>query len=193
MPSMILLNHMKKNYTTPIFIFSILTSILVICLFIFFLKVIKNKNEHASVVLTTLEEKMKEKENAIMFSKKVAEIKLLQDSINSHLVNPNKMDSFVGYLEEIGPSLGSEVVVNSIEIPPKTQNIISFQLSVVGTFQKVMETITFLENIPYQISITQVYLNKDIKQLTPDEIKQGKVINTLTWQANVSFNILSSN
>ena len=184
---------MKKNYTTPIFIFSILASILAICLFIFFLKVIKNKNEHASVVLTTLEEKIKEKENAIMFSKKVAEIKSLQDSINSHLVNPNKMDSFVGYLEEIGPSLGSEVVVNSIEIPPKTQNIISFQLSVVGTFQKVMETITFLENIPYQISITQVYLNKDIKQLTPDEIKQGKVINTLTWQANVSFNILSSN
>lgn len=185
---------MKKNYTTLIFIFSILISILAICLFIFFLKVIRNKNEHASVVLTTLEEKMKEKENAIMFSKKVAETKSLQDSINSHFVDPNKMDIFVSYLEEIGSSLGSLVVVNSIEIPPKTQNIISFQLSISGTFQKVMETVTFLENIPYQISITQVYLNKDIIQTTQGDVKTitpVKITSLPTWQADVSFNVIS--
>ena len=185
---------MKKNYTTIIFFISIFVSILAICLFIFFLKVIRNKNEHASVVLTTLEEKMKEKENAIMFSKKVAEIKSLQDSINSHFVDSNKMDTFVGYLEEIGTSLGSEVVVNSIEIPPKTQNIISFQLSISGTFQKVMETITFLENIPYQINITQISLNNDIIQANQVDVKTiapVKITSLPTWQANVSFNILS--
>ena len=194
MPSMILLNHMKKNYTTLIFIFSILATILVICLFIFLLKVIKNKNQHASVVLTTLEEKMKEKENAIIFAEKITEIKSLQDSINNHFVDSDKIDSFVGYLEEIGLNLGSEVLVNSIEIPPKTKNIILFNLSIMGTFQEVMKTITFLENIPYQINITQVYLNKDIIQSTKvdvKDVKQEKILETPTWQADISFNILS--
>lgn len=174
---------MKKNYTTLIFTFSIFISILSICLFIFFLKVIKNKNQHTSVVITTLEEKMKEKENAVMFTEKIAEIKSLQDSINSRFVDPNKIDIFVSYLEKIGLNLNSEVVVNNIEIQPKTKNIIIFKLSIKGTFQEVIKTITFLENIPYQINITQVYLNKDIIQ--------GQ--EALTWHANVSFNILSLN
>lgn len=185
---------MKKNSTIPILIFSILATILVICLFIFFLKVIKNKNQHTSVVLLTLEEKIKEKEDAIIFARKIAEIKSLQDSINNHFIDSNKIDTFVGYLEEIGFNLGSEVLVNNIEIPPKTKNIISFNLSIIGTFQEVMKTITFLENIPYQISITQVYLNKDIIQsakVDVKDVKKEKVLEIPTWQADVSFNILS--
>lgn len=187
---------MKKNYTILILIFSTLATILAICLFIFFLEVIKNKNQHTSVVLTTLGEKMKEKENTIMFAGKIAEIKSLQDSINGHFVDPNKIDSFVGYLEEIGSRLGSEVLVNNIEIPPKTKNIISFNLSIMGTFQEVMRTITFLENIPYQISITQVYLNKNMAQSIQGDVKIGaqeKIPKIQTWQADISFNILSIN
>lgn len=185
---------MKKNSTTLILIFSIIATILVICLFVFLLKIIKNKNQHASVVLTTLEGKMKEKENAIIFSRKIAEIKSIQDSVNNHFVDPEKIDSFVGYLEEIGLSLGSEVSVNDIVVPPKTKNIMSFSLSIIGTFQEVMRTITFLENIPYQISITQVYLNKNITQQVKEEIKdieQKKISEIPTWQADISFNILS--
>jgi len=185
---------MKKNSTTPIMIFSILATILVICLFVFLLKVIKNKNQHASVVLTTLEEKMKEKENAIIFARKIAEIKSIQDSINNHFINPDKIDTFVGYLEGIGFNLGSEVLVNNIEIPLKAKNTMSFSLSITGTFQEVMRTITFLENIPYQINITQVYLNKNIIQSAKGDIKdveKEKVSEIPTWQADVSFNILS--
>lgn len=182
---------MKKNHTTPILIVSILVIILAICLFIFFLKVIKNKNQHASVVLTTLEEKMKEKENAIIFAEKVAEIKSLQDSINSYFVDPNKIDTFVGYLEEIGLSLGSEISVESIEIPPKTKNTIVFKLSIIGTFKEVMKTITFLENIPYKINITQIYLNKEMTQQTQEVIVESEIQKVPTWQADVSFNILS--
>lgn len=182
---------MKKNYTTLIFILSIFTTILAICLFIFFLKVIRNKNQHTSTILVTLEEKIKEKENAVIFAEKVSEIKLIQDSINNHFVDPNKIDTFVDYLEKIGLNLGSEVVVKNIEVPAKIKNIIIFNLSIGGTFSKVIETITFLENIPYQINITQVYLNKDIAQKTQVDISKEKVPEVLKWQADVSFNILS--
>lgn len=187
---------MKKNYATPILIFSSLVTILTICLFIFFLKVIENKDQHASAVLTTLQEKMKEKENAIIFAEKVSEIKLLRDSINSHFVDPNKIDMFVNYLEEMGLEFGSEVLVKNIEIPPKTKNTIIFNLSINGTFKEVMRTITFLENIPYKINITQVYLNKDMEQQVPGTqgvAGNNKIIETPMWQADISFNILSLN
>lgn len=185
---------MKKNHTILILIFSILTTILIICLFIFFLKVIKNKNQHTSVVLTTLQEKMKEKENAMMFAEKVAEIKSLQDSLNSHFVDPNKIDTFVDYLEKIGSDLGSLVSIKSINIPPKTKNTIIFNLSITGTFEEVMRTIAFLENISYRINIIQVYLNKEIEQQAqrkPEVIVKDKIGKIPTWQADVSFNILS--
>ncbi|MFA5773560.1 MAG: hypothetical protein WC908_02710 [Candidatus Paceibacterota bacterium] len=186
---------MKKNQTTLILIFSIIATILAICLFFFLLKVIKNKNQQASVVFTTLEKKIREKENTIMFAEKVAEIKLLQDSVNSYFVDPNRIDIFVGYLEEIGSSVGGEVIVQSIEVPLKTKSIISFKLSILGTFEEVMKTIALLENIPYQIDITQVYLNKDIIQGTQGDVKdvkKEKVVEIPTWQADISFNILSS-
>lgn len=193
---------MKKNHTTLKLIFSIFVTVLAVFLFVFFLKVIKNKDQHISVVLATLQERLTEKENATIFAEKVVEIKSLQDSIDSRFVNPNKIDTFVDYLEEIGSNLGSEVAVESIEMPAKTKNIILIKISIRGDFPEVMRTITFLENIPYQVNITQVYLNKDIKQIVQENVdenttnKETKPVRTVeipTWQADVSFNILSLN
>jgi hypothetical protein len=165
-------------------------------IFIFFIRVIKNKNEHTSVVSSTLEGKMKDKENATFFAEKITEIKTIQDSINSHFVDPEKIDTFVGYLEDIGSNIGSIVVVKNIDIPQKSKNLISIKLSINGTFQNVIKTINILENIPYQVNITQIYLNKDIKDSTPIVDVKGKVIKEIsvtipTWQADVYFNILS--
>lgn len=184
---------MKKNYTTLILILSIVTTIITVFLFVYFFKVIENKNQHATDVLTSLQEKMKVKENEIIFAKKVAEIKLLQDSIGSHFLNPNKIDTFANYVEGIGSNLGSVISVTGIEIPPKTKNTIIFGLSVNGTFNNVMKTISYLENIPYRINITQVYLNKAIEQQA--QVTPGKEIipGVSTWQADLSFNILSLN
>lgn len=185
---------MKKNKTILIFIFSILVAILVVCSLVFFLKVIKNKNQHVSVVFATLEEKIKEKEEAMMFEEKMTEIKSIQNSINSHFVNPNKIDVFVDYLEGIGLDIGSDMSVESIEIPPKTKNIISFKLSIIGTFQEVMRTIVLLENIPYQVNVGRIYLNKEIEPGINEEAKGSnlkKVSGVSTWQADVYFNILS--
>jgi hypothetical protein len=187
---------MKKTHTILKLILSIIVTILAIGLLVLFLRIIKNKDQNISVVIATLQEKMKEKEDAAIFAEKVTEIKLLQDSTNSHFVDSDKIDTFVGYLEEMGSSLGSEVSIKNIEIPEKTKKLISFKLSILGTFQEVMKTITFLENIPYQINITQVYLNKEIQESPQGSIedKKDEIIQTTSnWQADVSFNILSLN
>jgi hypothetical protein len=166
---------------------------LVVGAFVVFFKIIKNKNENTSLTLATLHQKIKEKEDSIIFAERIAEIQTLQNEVASSLINPNNIDKFAGYLEEVGASMGTEVFINNIEVPPKIKNTMIFKISIDGEFQEVMKTIALLENIPYQINLTQVYLNKEIIQLTSEEIKSNKVPNTQTWQANVVFNILSSN
>ena len=184
---------MKKNYTTALFIFSIFTTILAVCLFIFFLKVINNKNQHTAAVLTTLGRSMQDKENAVIFAGKVSEIKSIQDSVTNYFVDKNKIDTFVDYLEKSGANFGSEVSVVSIEVPTLSKNTVTIKLSIVGKFQNVMNTVSYLENIPYQINITQYYLNKNIPEEVQVDPTKPKAPNVSTWEADVSFNILSLN
>lgn len=184
---------MKKNRTILIFILSTLITIFVVCLLVFFLKIIENKNKHISAVIGTIEEKLKEKENVTIFAEKISEITLLQNSINSHFVDSNKIDSLVNYLEDIDLGIGSEVLIKNIEILQNPQNIISFKILITGTFEQIMKTITFLENIPYMINITQVSLNKNFSPEPTREKTETYVFTMPTWQADVSFNVLSSN
>lgn len=179
---------MKKTRTTFFLIFSVIALIAVALLFVFFMRIIKNKNQHISVAATALEEKMKEKEDAILNASKVAEIKSIQDLIDSHFVDPDKIDTFVNYLEGIGSTTGSNVVIGGINVPQDVKNTIAFKVSVTGSFQSVMKTINFIDNIPYQVSITQVYLNKETKSLVAEKNPKPS-----GWQADISFNVLSLN
>jgi hypothetical protein len=181
---------MKKNKTIIILIISIITATLAIGVFVFFLKVIKNKNEHISIVLSEIEEKTREKEEATIFAEKVTEIKSLQDSIASHFLDSNKVDTFVDYLEKIGMKLGSSVSVKSIEIPPEVKDVISAEISVSGRFQEVMETIIYLENIPYQVNVTKLYLNKNTKEEQGELNVGGPNSSSQNWEADISFIIL---
>lgn len=179
---------MKKNSIILIFIVSILTTIIVIGAFVFFIHIIKNKNQHASAVAITLAAKMKEKDNSIIYAEKVAEIKSIQSSINNYFVDSNKIDIFVDYLEKIGLNFGSDVVVKSIEIPAKTKSLILFKVLITGNFDQTMKTLNYLEHIPYQINITQASLNIDTTSVGTDQTNM-----TPRWAANLSFTVLSLN
>ncbi|HLP86420.1 MAG TPA: hypothetical protein VK153_00900 [Candidatus Paceibacterota bacterium] len=179
---------MKKNYT--ILILSIIATLASLFLLVFFLRVIENKNKHASLVLVTLEEKFKEKEDSILLADKISEIKELQDFIGNYFVDKNKIDTFVDYLEKIGSIFKTEVSVESIEVLEKDNNVISIKLSILGNFKEVMRTIAYVENIPYQVSIEQIYLNKDDNKFSQNKIKNQS---SSMWQADVSFNVLTIN
>lgn len=183
---------MHKSHTKLIFYLSILTALLALVVAVFFFRVIKNKNEHTSAVLTILENKINKKANISALEKKIAEVEVTREVINSYFVNSSEIDSFIGYLEKLGTSVGTKLEVKSVAISTDEKNTVLGQLSIEGTFANVMQTITLLENIPYQIHITSVYLNKNIQSVTT-EIK-GKTIVTekSVWQADVSFKILSS-
>lgn len=183
---------MKRKNTLILVIFLTLVAIVVIGLFVFFLDIINNNNKNIVTTLAVFQNKVNEKENAIIFEKKVNEIKSLQESINNNLVDPNKIDTFVGFLENINLITGASVSVKSIEVSQTVKNTISFNLLIGGTFDQVVKTITYLENIPFQVNLTRLYLNKDIttSEIITTKIKTPEIS---TWQADVSFSILSLN
>ncbi len=183
---------MNKNKTITIFIFSLIASLFIAAIFLFFFKIIKNKNEHTSAVLTALENKILIKQNANAITEKKSEIEATQVEINSHFVNPFEIDSFVEFLENLGTNAGTTVKVKSVEIAKAASNTISIEIEADGDFSPVMRTIRLLENSPYKIHIDRMNLTKDISSVTETVGGVEKTKEIKIWKANIYFNTLSS-
>lgn len=168
-----------------------LVTIVSIYIFNFILTTIRVKNERTSLVVYELEKKMIDKENEKILIDKTEEIKSLQSSVDKHFIDAKNIDIFVEYLEKIGSDNKAEVTVNGVNIPVDIKNIVNFKVSIIGDFSNIIQIINVLESIPYEINITQVYLNKDLNQTA--ENGSVEIIDKSKWQADVSFDILSLN
>jgi hypothetical protein len=185
---------MKNSTTKTIFYLSVITVLFSIGLFLFFFRVIQNKNQHASKVLATLQEKITEKANMVVFEEKIAEVESTHKAIDGYFLSADKIDIFVSYLEKFGEETNTELVVKNVEISKTEKNKILVSLSIRGKFSSIMQVLALLENSPYQIDVTQTYLNK-VNQLTPQkDSKNTKTENTTDsiWQTIMSFKVLSS-
>ncbi len=183
---------MHKNRTILLFGLSIVTSLLVIGVFIFFLIIIKNKNEHTKAVLTTLENKNLKKLNASAITQKITRIEDIHKVVDSYFVNPNEIDSFVNYLENIGTNTNTVVNVESVAVLTTIKNTIAVKISAEGDFSNIMHTIQLLENAPYKIHVQQIYLNKRIQTITQDLKDVPKTKEILVWHVDISFVVLIS-
>jgi len=155
---------------------------------VFLLRVIRNKNQHASNIISVLENKIAEKENATLLNKKLTEVQVVSDIIDKHFVDSAHINKFVDYLEEFGVNTKTELVVKNVEVSPSAPNTIKVMVSVRGTFEDVVKTVAMLEKDDYIISIVSLYLNKDIAPVDPNGISNA----VSAWQADVSFTTLSS-
>lgn len=187
---------MKNKKSLIMLIVSIFTFLIMIGVFILFMRIIQNKNIHTSTVLSTLESKMIEKENFNVLENKVKEIQVTHEEINSYFLDKNKADLFVGYLENLGLNFNTQVVVKSIEVSTVDKNTIMLKIEINGSFDNIMKTISLLENSPYNIFINSVYLNKEIISASVNtsntSVNTPKTINTSSnWSAEVGFGILS--
>lgn len=183
---------MHKNRTPITFIFTLIVAIIALLLAVFFLHIIKNKNTHTSAVLTTLENKILRKRNTNILTQKIAEVDKTRQVINGYFFDPTHIDSFVGYLENLGVTAGTKVTVKSVEVSKTVSNIISIKLFTEGDFSNVIRTIKLLENSPYKIHIQQVFLNKRIDTITQDIKGVSTSKQIIIWNADISFTILSS-
>lgn len=181
---------MDKKYDNLILIISILIALFTIFASVFFFKVIQNKNEHTSRVLLTLSERMNDQKNAEILKNKLDELNLIEKEINDYFVDPNKIDTFVDYLEKLGIDNNTELIIKNVEILSKKKNTIAIKVLITGDFTNVMKVIYALENISYNVNLNQAFVNKESKTTIGVNETDEEVV-TSFWQADLSFEILT--
>lgn len=187
---------MNNKYTNLILAISAMALIVSISFFVYFLNIIKNKNKHTSAVTSTLENKIKEKENIKILEAKMSELEDINNKIGSYVVETSRIDTFVEYLEGLEDSNNIDVLVRGVDIPKNEMNKIIVTVNITGTFSNVMKGVAILENSPYNIIINSLYINKDITKTssvsdTSLNEKNTVASNDPLWVANLSFSALS--
>ncbi len=187
------MNQTRSNF---IFILSVATALLCAGTVFFFVHVIRNKNEHSSDALATLEEKIEEKSDISTVHKKTAQIQATQQMVTSHFVDPNKINAFVDYLGVFGTNTNTQVTVKDIKLAPKDKNSIITSIAITGAFGDVEKAIALLENDTYQIHITSITFGQNTMTPTaPVPTVKGAVPPPPSlpgWEADISFTVLSS-
>lgn len=194
---------MKLKKTILILILSTTIFLGVSGLLIFFFNVIKNKNLHTNTTLMTLENKINEKEKEKILKQRISEVENTNQNLKNHYLNPEEIDTFVTYLENMGNNVNTKIVFKNVEISEKDK-MINFKIQITGAFSRVAQAIELLENAPYQINISQVFLNKSISVDSQKNIELNKqekiisitedeneVIEDSEWQADITFRVLS--
>lgn len=185
---------MKKSKINLILVISSVLFVLLLGALIYFVNIIKNKNEHTSVVVSTLNKKIKDKENINDLQKKIGEFEDINKKIDGYIVNTASVDTFVESLEKIGLNNNVDLTVNGVDIPKNEKNKITVRLSIKGDFSKVMNTIANLENSPYYMNVLSSYINKEIKErseIAPGPAGASIDLKNELWRADLTFSVLS--
>lgn len=183
---------MNKLKTNLFLISSVVALLASASVMVFFFKIIQNKNEHTSNVLSVMEEKILRKNNKDAILEKFNEINEKHEVINSYFVDQAHMDIFVEYLEKIGVDSGVDLSVKSIEVAKKEKNTVYVKTSFSGKLQNVMNTVALIENAPYQIRATSFYLNKDTDLVQTTKTEKPLIKEPTIWKADLMFSVLSS-
>lgn len=187
---------MNKKSTNLVLIVSTLISIALLGSFVYLTNVIKNKNKHISVVTSTLQEKINEKDNMKILEKRMLDLGDTRNKINSYFIDTSNVDEFVEYLEGLGDTYGAELLVRSVDTPNNEKNKLVFGIEINGSFSNLTKIVSILENSPYNISFDSLYLNKiteTVKEETVDPKSKSSTTPTIkpSWQAIANFTVLS--
>lgn len=183
---------MKKNHTKLIFYTSIIVTLLAIGAFVVIFKIIINKNEHTSIVLSTLDDKMIKKQNSSALTSRLAEIETIEKTLKGYFVDTAQIDSFIDYLEKLGLGFGTVIKVENFEMSSVDKSILNVEISSKGTFDNMMRVVKLVENAPYQIDVKKVSLVKLLGEAI-EEIEGVKQVQTgPIWQLNITFSVLTS-
>ena len=168
---------MSKKNNKFIFIISIITAIISIGIFVIFIKIIQNKNEHIEATISYIEGVEKETRNLNTNGSKIEEIKHSSDIVDSYFINSANIESFTNSLNQIGLSNKTYFRIKSITSDPIDSNYIIVDISINGDPSDITRVISLIKNMPYAITVNMISLNKE-------------TIKDTTWQANISLSVL---
>lgn len=183
---------MKISKDILMFALSIVVSIVSLVVLIFFFRTIDNKNKHTSAVMTTLAEKVSQKDNMQVLIEKINKFSEMDETINSYFVNSKEVDLFLNYIEGLGQETGVTLKVNNFEISPTQKNLLSVKVSTKGSFSNTMRTLLLIENAPYKVNVTRTFIEQQSEFFNPDPKDLQKQTTSSFWKSEISFNVLIS-
>lgn len=177
-----MINH-KKAYS--ILFITLAMAAISAGFFVFVFLTIKNKNQHSAAVNDAILEKNKEIENIAYLKDTIDNTKQKSQKLSSYLVDSGRVDEFVSAVESEGSLVGAPVTVTSVDFVKTKKNTISIEFGSKGTFDQMMHLATIVENMPYEISVKKVFLNRSISDPT-------KPAAANSWELQMGFEAVSN-
>ncbi|MCC6323915.1 hypothetical protein IT400_03955 [Candidatus Nomurabacteria bacterium] len=168
---------MPQKRTYILLFISIFTTLIAVGMFLFAYNVIKHKNQYASALAQTIEEKITNEDNVQEFRKVIQDTKQKNELLKSFIVNQQKIDEFVAYLEAQGDIAKVPVNIRNVEISITDPSMLIVTFDGISNFENVIRLIWVIENAPYKINV---------KNVTFNNIMENK------WQINMSIEVISS-
>lgn len=183
---------LKKTYI--IFFITLASALMATLVFFYIFRIIKNKNDHSSNLLSSIQSITDQKNNISTLQKTVAETKEKEAKLSTYLVHSNSLNDFIGFLEGEGSALSMPVEVLSVNATSGGANKINVEIKGTGSFENTMRLLALIENAPYQIHIEHTYINKVAGAAETSSNATGTVsqkTSNSNFEINISFNVVS--
>jgi hypothetical protein len=123
---------------------------------------IQKKNTQAVVLSQNIQLKLIEQENLTQFKNVIKETNEKHQILKSYIVDQDRIDELVIYLESKGDSLGVPIEIKNVEILNTKANTIAITFDGEGDFGNLMNLVWVIENLPYNVEISSFSVNSDL-------------------------------
>ncbi len=154
----------------------------------------KAKNENASSIINTIEQKSRDQQLDSSIQKILAETNSQRDEISSYKIGKDSVVQFLQSIEDMGSSTQTRVhvnTVNQVENPDPGKGTLPptlhLTISVDGSWSGVFAVLKALENLPNSSNINTVTLTHKDNIAAPEK---GSA--QATWQGNFDLFVLGS-
>lgn len=108
----------------------------------------------------------------------LADVSNEETLLNSYFVSPSEVVPFIDALEAIGAGESAPITILSVAGGTGAHPVLTFTLSIHGTFDAVMRTVGAIEYAPYDLSITALAIGKDASN---------------AWHADMTISVVATN
>lgn len=170
---------MKRSIFQLVIAFCLL--VIVAAVYYFWRQEIITTDVRAAELTATLSAGAATSATASMAARELPALTEAETTIDSYMVRPDDIVSFLEHIQSIGGQLGTTVTIASVSSATKPKPHLTLQLKLQGPFDSVLRTIGAIEYSPYDITTTSLSLDSAAKE-NPD-----------TWLATVTFSVGTTN
>lgn len=153
---------MTNKHTYILLAISIFSTLVAGTLIFFMFISINKKNAEAVILAQKIQIKLIEQENLTQFKHVIKETNEKHQILKSYIVDQERIDELVTYLEAVGDSVGVPIEIKNVEILNTKSNTIAVTFEGEGAFGSLMNLVWVMENLPYNLEINSFSVNSDL-------------------------------